>query len=71
VGQDIRFIKSDPGNIIKPGNIIFSKPFYYSFFILTAFIFFLFLFIRREHIKRNANLSMVKHRKAAKIAGNG
>jgi hypothetical protein len=69
VGQDIRFIKSYPGNIIKPGNIIFLKPFYYSFFLLTAFIFLLFLFIRREHIKRNADRSMVKHRKAAKIAG--
>jgi hypothetical protein len=69
VGQDIRFIRSDPGNIIKPGNIIFSKPVFYSFYAITAFLFLLFLLIRREHIKRNADISLVRNRKAAKIAG--
>jgi hypothetical protein len=32
-------------------------------------LFLLFLLIRREHIKRNADISLVRNRKAAKIAG--
>jgi hypothetical protein len=42
-----------------------------SFYVIYAFsllAFLLVLFLRREHIRRNSDLSMVKNRKAGKVA---
>jgi hypothetical protein len=69
VGKDIRFIKSAAGNLIKPGSIILSARSFYYTYAFALFIFLLTLFLRREHIRRNSDLSLVKNRKAAKIAG--
>jgi hypothetical protein len=68
LGKDIRFIKSDPGDLERPGDIIISKQAYYSAFAFSLLAFILILFLRREHIKRNSDISMVKNRKAGKIA---
>jgi hypothetical protein len=68
LGQDIRFIKNNPGNLSKSANILLSKRSYYSFFIIAFAIFITFLFVRREHIRRNSDLTAVKNRKAGKIA---
>ena len=68
LGKDIRFIKSDPGSLRKTGNVFVSKQSFYSAYIFATFIFLLILFLRREHIRRNSDLSLVKNRKAAKVA---
>jgi len=68
VGKDIRFIKSDPGKLSRPTNIIASKHSFYSFFIFAILAFVIVLFIRREHIKRNSDISQVRNRKAGKVA---
>jgi len=69
VGKDIRFIKSAPGNLIKSGNIILSSRLFYSTYAFALFAFLLILFLRREHVRRNSDHSLVRNRKAAKIAG--
>lgn len=68
LGKDIRFIKSDPGRLNKSADIIFSKRSFYSAYAFSLFVFILILFLRREHIRRNSDLSVVRNRKAAKVA---
>jgi len=67
LGKDIRFLKSDPGNL-KKSDIFFSKQSFYSSYAFAIIAFFIVLFLRREHIRRNSDLSLVKNRKAGKVA---
>jgi hypothetical protein len=68
VGKDIRFIKSGPGNLTKSGNIIYTTRSFYSAYAFALFAFLIILFLRREHIRRNSDLSLVRNRKAGKVA---
>jgi hypothetical protein len=68
LGKDIRFIKSDAGRLYKSGNIILSKRSFYSAYAFSLFAFLVVLFLRREHIRRNSDLSIVRNRKAGKVA---
>jgi hypothetical protein len=69
LGKDIRFIQQKPGSLKKSGSLISSRRSFYSAYAFAMFVFLLVLFIRREHIRRNSDLTMVRNRKAAKIAG--
>jgi hypothetical protein len=68
LGKDIRFIKSDAGKLKKSGDIFISKQSFFSSFAFSLLAFLLVLFLRREHIRRNSDISLVKNRKAGKIA---
>ena len=68
VGKDIRFIKNNPGKLTKSANLLLTKQTYYSGFIFALLSFLIVLFVRREHIRRNADLTAVRNRKAGKIA---
>ncbi len=68
LGKDIRFIKSDPGNLAKTANIILASRSFYSLYAFSALAFLVVLFLRREHIRRNSDLSQVRNRKAGKVA---
>jgi hypothetical protein len=68
LGKDIRFIKSKPGKLVKAGKIIAAKRSFYSAYAFSLFVFLLVLFLRREHIRRNSDLSIVRNRKAGKVA---
>ena len=68
VGKDIRFIRSALGKLTRSGNYISSKRFFYSAFVFFLFAFLIILFLRREHIRRNADVSLVRNRKAGKVA---
>ncbi len=69
LGKDIRFIKSEPGDLSKSGDLLVAKRSYYSMFAIAALAFLAVLFIRREHVRRNADISRVRNRKAGKVAG--
>jgi BatD DUF11 like domain len=69
LGKDIRFMESSPGRLAKPDNLFISKHSFLSLYGLAFVIFIAVLIIRREHIRRNADISSVKNRKAAKVAG--
>jgi hypothetical protein len=68
LGQDIRFIKADPGNLKRAGDVFFSKQSFYSIYAFSLLVFLIILFLRREHIRRNSDQSLVKNRKAGKVA---
>jgi hypothetical protein len=69
LGKDIRFISTKPGVLKKRGNLLSSKRSFYSYYALAMILFLVILFIRREHIRRNSDLSAVRNRKAGKVAG--
>ena len=68
LGKDIRFIKSEPGKFSKASNIILSKRSFYSTYVFAILAFLLILFLRREHIRRNSDMTLVRNRKAGKVA---
>jgi len=68
VGKDIRFIKSTPGKLSKSSDIIVSGRSFYSIYAIALTVFLVVLFVRREHIRRNADLTAVRNRKAGKTA---
>jgi len=68
LGKDIRFIKSASGKLIRTDNILLLKHSFYSGYALVFLAFLIILFLRREHIRRNSDLSLVKNRKAGKVA---
>jgi hypothetical protein len=68
LGKDIRFVKNDPGNLKRTGNILVSYQSFYTAFAFSLLAFLVVLFLRREHIRRNSDVSMVKNRKAGKVA---
>ena len=69
LGKDIRFISSKPGLLRKTGNLFSSKRSFYSAYAFALIIFLVVLFLRREHIRRNSDLSAVRNRRAGKVAG--
>lgn len=68
LGKDIRFIKADRGELSQSETLLINKRSYYSFFAFSALAFLAILFVRKEHVKRNADISLVRNRKAGKIA---
>jgi hypothetical protein len=68
LGKDIRFINTGNPDLKRTGNILVIKQSYYSIFAIALLIFLSVLFVRREHLRRNSDMSLVKNRKAGKIA---
>jgi hypothetical protein len=68
LGKDIRYIKSDPGSLKKSVNSLPSRRSFYTAYAFALIVFLVVLFLRREHIKRNADIAKVKNRKAGKTA---
>ncbi len=69
VGKDIRFLKTETDNLKKSDQILVSKRAFKTFYGFALILFFGVLFFRREQVRRNSDLSIVRNRKAAKIAG--
>ncbi len=69
IGSDIRFIKNEKFKLQPRDNSFFgSLPFYLSY-LLALLVFGLLIILRRHHIKRTADLNLVRNRKAKKVAG--
>ncbi len=69
LGTDILFIKNKPFKLYRQGKIIFGQPYFFGFYIIALVLFILIIIFRKETIKRNANLVLVKNRKANRMAG--
>lgn len=69
LGQDIRFIRTGKVRLVKTGNLLISGSSFYISYAAALLVFLLILLIRKEHIRRNSDLSVVRNRKAAGIAG--
>jgi hypothetical protein len=68
LGKDIRFIKSNSGDLSKPAEVLVRKQAFYLIYLFSMMSFFVILFLRREHVRRNSDLSIVRNRKAGKVA---
>lgn len=68
VGKDIRFIKQKPGKLKRSSGIIITNRSFYSIYLISLLAFFAVLFVRREHVRRNADIVAVRNRKAGRIA---
>ncbi len=68
VGKDIRFIRNNAGKLLKSANLLIKKQPFRLAYPITLLIFLVILFARREHIRRNADITAVRNRKAGKVA---
>ncbi len=70
LGRDIRHIKGGPFELRPAGDFFFGTTLYYLLLALPVVLLLLLLLIMRSMKKRKANVSLVKNRKAQKIARN-
>jgi hypothetical protein len=68
LGKDIRFIKTSAGNVVMADNVLLLKRSFLALYGFSILLFALVLIVRREHVKRNSDISMVRNRRAARIA---
>lgn len=68
IGSDIRFIKNEKFKLrVRDRSFFGSMPFY-LIYLVALLAFSLLVILRRNHIKRNADLTLVRNRKAKKVA---
>lgn len=68
LGKDILFIKNKPFRLYNAGKVIYGRPYFFLVYVISLILFLLVIIIRRESIKRNANISQVKNRRANRLA---
>jgi hypothetical protein len=68
LGQDIRFIRNGDGRLAKLPDTLVTATWYWLWFILALLAAAAVLLLRREQIKRNADIAGLRNRKAAKSA---
>ncbi len=68
VGHDVRYIKTKDFSFSKKGELLFGKISYWLWYILPALLFIIYFVINRKQAKENANIALVRTRKANKVA---
>lgn len=68
LGQDIRYIKVSKPHFVSNQEIFFGSFTYVFVYIIIAILFIAFFIIYRKQVKENANLALVRTKKANKIA---
>jgi hypothetical protein len=68
VGNDIRYIKTGVTDLKKKDEYFFGSPLFIAGYTISPLLFLAFMFLRREHIRRNSDLTLVKKRTASKMA---
>ncbi len=68
LGSDIRFIKTDHIVLRPIGETLASGYLFYLFFPFTLLVFAVLVIWRRKKIKENADLALVRNRRANKVA---
>lgn len=68
LSKDILFIKNKPFRLYNAGKVIYGQPYFFMVYAISLILFLLIIIIRRESIKRNANLNQVKNRRANRLA---
>lgn len=68
LGQDIRYIKTQPVHLQVKGDFFFGSISYLLFYLLPALLFIVFFIIYRKQAKENANIALVRTKKANKVA---
>lgn len=68
IGQDIRFIRNGSGDLAVSSAPLVATTYYWLWFALALFITAVVLLLRREQMKRNADIAGVRNRRAARNA---
>lgn len=68
LGQDIRYLKMKGISFAGNDEIFFGSFMYYLCYIIPALLFIVFFFIYRKQVKENANIALVRTKKANKMA---
>lgn len=68
LGNDIRFIKSGNLNLRKDTRYFMGSIGYYLSYILPLILFIVFFVIYRKQVRENANIALMKTKKANKVA---
>ena len=68
IGKDIRHIKSGPVELLQVGTYLFGSVTYYILIALPILLLVIFIILWKQQEKRRSNVSMMKTRKANKIA---
>lgn len=68
LNQDIHYIKLDKMNLVQTPTLYIDNWIYWLWYIVPALAFIVFVIINRKQAKANANVALMKNRKANKIA---
>jgi len=68
IGKDIRFIKQNKSKLKPKGSSFYGTFEFYSIYILSLLAFTVLFVLNRKKIKENANLALVKNKRANKVA---
>ncbi|MDR0748803.1 MAG: BatD family protein [Tannerellaceae bacterium] len=68
LGQDIRYLKVKNINFQSKDDLFFGSFMYYMCYLLPALLFIVFFIIYRKQVKENANIALVRTKKANKMA---
>ncbi|GAB6395598.1 MAG: BatD family protein [Bacteroidales bacterium] len=68
IGKDIRYLKVKGIGFITKSDAFFGSYLYYICYLAPAALFIAFFFIYRKQVKENANIALVRTRKANKMA---
>jgi hypothetical protein len=68
LGQDIRYIRNGDSKLGLLPSPLVSKTYYWLWFALALFLTAVVLLLRREQMKRNADITGLRNRKASKVA---
>jgi hypothetical protein len=68
IGKDIRYIKQNKPKLKPKGSSFYGTFEFYSIYILSLLAFAVLFVLNRKKIKENANLALVKNKRANKVA---
>ena len=68
LGQDIRFIQQGDPELKAKGYTFFGTPLFYLLYAGSSFAFLLLFFIYRKKAQENANIALMRNKKANKVA---
>ena len=68
IGKDIRFIKQNKSKLKPKGNSFYGTFEFYAIYILSLLAFAIFYVLNRKKIKENANVTLVRNKRANKVA---
>ncbi|MBI5219424.1 MAG: protein BatD [Bacteroidia bacterium] len=68
IGSDVRFLKKNPFTLHKKGELLFGSWKFILCYLLALGLFITLYILMRERIRQNANLALVKNKRANKIS---
>jgi hypothetical protein len=68
LGQDIRYMRNGESGMDLVSSPLVSKTYYWLWFAFALFLTAVILLLRREKMKRNADIQKLRNRKASKVA---